>query len=56
MAAELRDTGGSAFAVDIECGIDEDWGGDATGAGVRLAEHNEAVHPLAAAGAAGLPD
>ncbi|GAA2748564.1 hypothetical protein [Amnibacterium kyonggiense] len=50
MAAELRRDPGHVFVVDVECGIEEDWGEDLTGAGVRLDEHNEAVHPLQAAG------
>jgi hypothetical protein len=50
MAAELRREPGHVFVVDVECGIEEDWGEDATGAGVRLDEHNEAIHPLQAAG------
>ncbi|MGT2424809.1 hypothetical protein [Amnibacterium kyonggiense] len=50
MAAELRRDPGHIFVVDVECGIEEDWGEDVTGAGVRLDEHNEAVHPVQAAG------
>ena len=50
MTAELRDLDSGLFVVDVECGIEEDWGTDRVGAGVRLDEHNERVHPLVAAG------
>ena len=45
MAAELREIDGHTFVVDIECGLEEDWGDDLIGAGVRLDEHNELTHP-----------
>ncbi|MFD1722145.1 hypothetical protein [Amnibacterium endophyticum] len=51
MAAETRQDPDAIFVIDVECGLEEDWGEDATGADVRVAEHNEAVHPLLAAGA-----
>lgn len=50
MAADLREEPGHIFVVDIECGLEEDWGEDRVGAGVRLDEHNESVHPVMAAG------
>ena len=50
MAAELRQDPGHTFVVDIECGLEEDWGTDDIGASTRLAAHNEQVHPLTAAG------
>lgn len=50
MAAELRQDPGGIFVVDIECGLEEDWGDDVVGAGVRVDEHNEGMHPVAAAG------
>lgn len=45
MAAELREIDEHVFVVDIECGLEEDWGDDTIGAGVRLDEHNELTHP-----------
>lgn len=51
MAAEIRQDPDHVFVVDTECGLEEDWGTDTVGAGVRVDEHNEAVHPVTAAGA-----
>lgn len=50
MVAELRQDPDRVFVIDLACGIEEDWGDDAIGAGVRLDEHNESVHPAVAAG------
>ena len=52
MTAEIREKNGLTFVVDVECGIEEEWRSDDVGASVRVAEHNEAVHPLTAAGTA----
>jgi hypothetical protein len=49
MAAELRQHGASAVVVDLECGLEEEWGDDAIGAGLRVDEHNEQQHPLTVA-------
>lgn len=51
MTAELRQDPGKTFVVDLECGLEEDWGADTIGAGVRTDEHNERSHPLAASDA-----
>lgn len=56
MAAELREDPGHVFVVDVECGLEEDWGDDRVGAGVRVDEHNEAAHPKTAAGVLGSPE
>lgn len=53
MAAELREEPGHVFVVDIECGLEEDWGEDTVGAGVRVDEHNESAHPVVSAGTLG---
>jgi hypothetical protein len=45
MAAELREQTGHIFVVDVACGLEEDWGDDRIGAGVRLDEHNETHLP-----------
>jgi hypothetical protein len=45
MAAELREQPGHIFVVDVACGLEEDWGDDRIGAGVRLDEHNETHLP-----------
>ena len=45
MAAELREIDRHTFVVDLECALEEDWGEDTIGAGVRLDEHNELTHP-----------
>lgn len=50
MSAELRQDPRAIFVVDIECGLEEDWGADRVGAGIRVDEHNEQMHPLTAAG------
>lgn len=50
MAAELRGGPGHLFVVDVECGLEEDWGEDRVGAGIRVDEHNERAHPATAAG------
>lgn len=46
MAAELRygPTPGHVYVVDLACGLEEDWGDDEVGAGVRLDRHNETRH------------
>ncbi len=49
MAAELRRHSRAIFVVDLECGLEEDWGDDVIGAGVRVDEHNEARHPSGSA-------
>jgi hypothetical protein len=50
VAAELRQDPDGIFVVDVECGLEENWGEDTIGAGVRVDEHNEATHPVTAAG------
>lgn len=50
MAAELREELGHLFVVDVQCGLEEDWGDDRVGAGMRVDEHNELAHPVSAAG------
>ena len=46
MAAELRygPTPAHVYVVDLACGLEEDWGDDEVGAGVRLDRHNETRH------------
>jgi hypothetical protein len=51
MAAELRRQGAGVYVVDLECGLEEAWGDDRVGAGVRVDEHNEQQHPLTVAAA-----
>jgi hypothetical protein len=48
MAAELRQGPSSVFVVDLQCGLEEDWGDDSIGAGVRVDAHNESRHPAVA--------
>ncbi len=50
MSAELRRDPDHTFVVDLDCGIEEDWGVDDVGARVRVDEHNERVHPKVDAG------
>ena len=45
MAAELRQGPSSVYVIDLACDLEEDWGDDAVGAGVRVDAHNEAAHP-----------
>ena len=50
MTAELRRDPDHTFVVDLQCGLEEDWGADDVGARVRVDEHNELQHPAVAAG------
>jgi hypothetical protein len=50
MTAELREQSDTIYVVDLACGLEEDWGSDRIGAGLRLDEHNEQSHPTTAAG------
>ncbi len=50
MTAELRELHGTTWIVDVECGLEQDWGDDATGARIELDAHNESSHPVLAAG------
>lgn len=54
MAAELRQDPGHIFVVDLECSLEEDWGEDVIGAGVRVDEHNESAHPVMSADSIGV--